>query len=234
MKEFRGLASVVEAWRDVRENEWMTIDEMDRDTGFRRLVEILNMADEYMVRAESEQPINEAASVPSQMLMDPDAFDMSRDQLIDKVATTGQMPTTQPVQVTDDRGMFHKYTVHRNDNMDMPGLKHHACPLFVLDLRHDPAARVAARRYAQAASHTHPKLAEDLLALVDIESRDDHGPVSADDTALPKREPQDPPVGLMLERQCNGGMNHHGHKWQDPLMGMESVWCNGVMGIAYG
>jgi len=65
-----------------------------------------------------------------------------------------------------------KYTVTRSDGRDHPGQKHAGCALFVLDLTHDPHARVAALTYANRVEETRPRLARDLrLKVIAIEGR---------------------------------------------------------------
>ena len=48
-------------------------------------------------------------------------------------------------------GLQSRYEVRRLDGRDAPGEKHEDCRYFVLDLTHDPLARLAARAYATAA-----------------------------------------------------------------------------------
>ena len=55
-----------------------------------------------------------------------------------------------------------KYDVRRVDGRDKPGQKHAGCAVFVLDLTHDPHARVAALTYANRIEETRPRLARDL------------------------------------------------------------------------
>ena len=63
-----------------------------------------------------------------------------------------------------NRGLYDKYTVHRNDGRgNNPGDKHFNCEHFVLDLNHDPHAYKALIAYAKSCAVTHPKLSEDLL-----------------------------------------------------------------------
>lgn len=63
-----------------------------------------------------------------------------------------------------EQGLEHKkYAVMRMDREDRPGYKHDNCQLFVLDITHDPHARVAARAYADSAERDgYGKLATDL------------------------------------------------------------------------
>lgn len=58
------------------------------------------------------------------------------------------------------RGFWGKYKVQRVDNSDEIGGKHYGCNLFVLDITHDPVARVAALAYADATDND--VLASDL------------------------------------------------------------------------
>lgn len=72
-----------------------------------------------------------------------------------------------------DGPIYRKFEVSRTDGRDAPGEKHENCLLFVLDLTHDPYARAAALRYAEACRPTHPMLASDLRRLVDDPSLQD-------------------------------------------------------------
>lgn len=77
-------------------------------------------------------------------------------------------PPPRPLPERDERpatkqGLFRKFTVQRTDGKDQTILdKHYNCEYFVLDLTHDPAARVAVKAYAAAIEETHPYLARDL------------------------------------------------------------------------
>lgn len=64
-----------------------------------------------------------------------------------------------------DGPLYAKYHIERYDLKDLPGEKHHGCDLFVLDLTHDPYAKIAIMAYAGACRATHPRLAEDLERL---------------------------------------------------------------------
>lgn len=61
------------------------------------------------------------------------------------------------------KGLYQKFIVRRTDKRDRKGQKHHNCRYFVLDLDHDPYAKVAVKSYALACAHEYPNLAEDLL-----------------------------------------------------------------------
>ena len=56
-----------------------------------------------------------------------------------------------------------KYHVIRTDRADLPGRKHHMCETFVLDLTHDPSARVALTAYAAHCAPDRPNLSADLV-----------------------------------------------------------------------
>jgi hypothetical protein len=60
------------------------------------------------------------------------------------------------------RGLYDKFTVHRNDDTDLPGRKHDGCEYFVLDLDHDPHAAPALEAYAASCEKDYPLLARDL------------------------------------------------------------------------
>lgn len=61
-----------------------------------------------------------------------------------------------------DRGLYKKYNVKRlNDEAG----KHDDCHYFVLDLRHDPFAKMALVVYAMQARDKYPVLADELLEL---------------------------------------------------------------------
>ena len=64
------------------------------------------------------------------------------------------------------KGLYPKYSVFRTDASDLPGGRHEGCQLFVLDLTHDPHARVAAATYAGSVSDENSALAADLLTVI--------------------------------------------------------------------
>lgn len=64
-------------------------------------------------------------------------------------------------------GLYHKFTVYRTDGQDGPGMKHHNCEHFVLDLTHDPHAGSALRAYAISCRNAFPQLSKDLLRKAD-------------------------------------------------------------------
>ncbi len=66
----------------------------------------------------------------------------------------------------DGKGIHRKYKIERTDGSSKPGGKHEHCAYFVLDLEHDPFALKALRAYARACRKTHPKLAEDIDAML--------------------------------------------------------------------
>ncbi len=59
-------------------------------------------------------------------------------------------------------GLYDKFIVTRTDGQSATGQKHSGCEYFVLDLDHDPHARLALHAYADSCRHDYPKLAEDL------------------------------------------------------------------------
>ena len=61
-----------------------------------------------------------------------------------------------------DGAVYRKFIVERTDGSSAPGMKHHECDYFVLDLRHDPFSLPAIAAYAKACEDTHPALADDL------------------------------------------------------------------------
>lgn len=64
-----------------------------------------------------------------------------------------------------ERGLYDKYIVSRADGDDLPGCKHSNCEYFVLDLTHDPIARMAYATYAlRARVRGYKKLADDMRA----------------------------------------------------------------------
>ena len=64
------------------------------------------------------------------------------------------------------RGLYQKFLVSRADGSSEPGGRHEGCHYFVLDTDHDPHAVAALRGYLIACRRSHPKLSEDLVALV--------------------------------------------------------------------
>jgi len=71
------------------------------------------------------------------------------------------------------RGLYKKFSVHREDLTDERGRKHWRCEYFVLDLTHDPHAAPALRAYAESCATDYPKLRTDLL--VEAEEIEDRG-----------------------------------------------------------
>lgn len=65
------------------------------------------------------------------------------------------------------KGLFGKYNIERTDGEDYgEGAKHPNCDLFVLDVTHDPAARVALETYIEEIKDEYPVLAVDLTKLL--------------------------------------------------------------------
>lgn len=62
-----------------------------------------------------------------------------------------------------NRGLYEKFRVERTDGRSAPGEKHDGCRYLVLDLDHDPFARVAALEYARACADDYPTLYRDIL-----------------------------------------------------------------------
>lgn len=69
----------------------------------------------------------------------------------------------------EDRGLYEKFTVLRNDGSSGEGRKHDKCEYFVLDLSHDPHARNALIGYFTSLirANSHKKLCYDLSILID-------------------------------------------------------------------
>lgn len=61
-------------------------------------------------------------------------------------------------------GLYRKYRVTRMDGEDRIGGRHDTCDLFVLDVTHDTAARLALATYIDASDH--PQLKADLEAML--------------------------------------------------------------------
>jgi hypothetical protein len=82
-----------------------------------------------------------------------------------------------------DKGLIAKYSVRRTDGSDQLGGRHHGCRYFVLDLTHDPLARLAAERYAEYAERDGwLSLATDLRALVESERERSRGRARGEST----------------------------------------------------
>lgn len=77
-----------------------------------------------------------------------------------------RLPNQDLTRPKQEQGVFQKYRVERVDYTDMPGMKHANCFHFVLDITHDPFARLAALRYAAACQGEYPRLAQDLIERV--------------------------------------------------------------------
>lgn len=85
-------------------------------------------------------------------------------------AVRAQMAATNPPAVKVDdhkRGLYKKWNVARTDGSSEPGCKHHACECFVLDVNHDPFAIPALMAYADHARADYPRLAADILLMVE-------------------------------------------------------------------
>lgn len=79
------------------------------------------------------------------------------------------------------RGLYSKYLVQRADGSSAPGGKHHGCPIFVLDLRHDAHARGALAAYVSSCESEFPALASDLRDLLGGVGHDSRpGPTTAE------------------------------------------------------
>lgn len=72
--------------------------------------------------------------------------------------------------MSDDpnRGIYRKYKVTRTDGSSRKGKKHERCSYFVLDLDHDPFAAAALKAYAEACRETHPQLAREIEASLNL------------------------------------------------------------------
>lgn len=57
------------------------------------------------------------------------------------------------------RGLYNKFLVTRRDGRN---IKHHQCDYFVLDVTHDPHAKIALQAYAASCQADYPLLAADL------------------------------------------------------------------------
>lgn len=62
----------------------------------------------------------------------------------------------------ENRGLYEKFTVYRNDGRDTIGCKHFNCEYFVLDLTHDRHAIAALEAYSNSCAGELAALAEDL------------------------------------------------------------------------
>lgn len=78
------------------------------------------------------------------------------------------LPERDPSKPAEQQGVFRKFEVCRVDGSDKPGGKHEGCEYFVLDVDHDPHAKVALAAYAGAVEATHPQLAEDMRDRYDL------------------------------------------------------------------
>jgi len=70
--------------------------------------------------------------------------------------------------MSKDGPVFDKFRVERTDGSSEPGERHHGCPYWVLDLRHDPYAEPAVRAYAEACRETHPVLSASLIEYAEM------------------------------------------------------------------
>lgn len=77
---------------------------------------------------------------------------------------TSALPPQDTSKSSKEQGLYEKYRVSRTDGSDFPGGKHDGCEYFVLDITHDPAAKLALATYAGAVRATHPQLAREIMA----------------------------------------------------------------------
>lgn len=66
-----------------------------------------------------------------------------------------KLPDRKPIPDME-QGLYRKFKVERVDG------SHESCDYFVLDVDHDPHAKVALRAYAESVKHTHPILADEM------------------------------------------------------------------------
>ena len=64
-------------------------------------------------------------------------------------------------------GMYHKFTVYRNDGRDKLGGDRHGAQYFVLDVTHDKFAKPALATYVAACRNDYPALADDITTIID-------------------------------------------------------------------
>jgi len=241
MEDFRGLDSVVQAWRGLHLCDRRGL----RVHGYGSLADVLDMADQYMADVESQEPVNLAGPVSPEPGEDAEEFhEAGTIESIEAWQNAGRevapedgysltggayLPTRGAME---GRGLFGKYQVARKDNTDLPGGKHYGCPLFVLDIRHDRHARVAARRYAQSCQHDEPRLSDDLMVLVTSETGIPASPQSdlVDvGVGVEVFSPNLAPLPRINEQHCGNTDPHQGHDWAvrgipgHPL----DVWCPG-------
>ena len=76
--------------------------------------------------------------------------------------TRSALPERDASTPAEQQGLFRKFDVRRTDGSSKPGGKHEGCEYFVLDVDHDPLARVALQAYADSCDATHPQLSQDL------------------------------------------------------------------------
>jgi len=78
-----------------------------------------------------------------------------------------------------NKGLYQKYRVERTDGSSAPGGKHEKCRYFVLDLDHDPHAKLALKGYVISCRQYYPELAKDLDDVIDeLERRKQSNPPS--------------------------------------------------------
>ena len=77
-------------------------------------------------------------------------------------SVTDALPERDTATPAEQQGLFRKFGVRRVDGSYQPGVKHHGCRYYVLDVDHDPYAAAALGAYADACQGSHPELARDL------------------------------------------------------------------------
>lgn len=77
-----------------------------------------------------------------------------------------ELPERDPSRPAERQGLFRKFEVERVDG------RHPNCTYFVLDLDCDPHAAAAIEAYVASCGTTHPKLANDLMALLEQKQKE--------------------------------------------------------------
>lgn len=133
-------APVADAVRDALEEAIKSLRTIARDAG---RIEFLEDMTDIRGYANSRANVAEAALAAQPVI-------------------ASNLPERDASRPQTEQGLFRKFDVRRTDGSDAPGGKHDGCEYFVLDMTHDPHAKVAAAAYAASVEATHPALAAGL------------------------------------------------------------------------
>lgn len=125
------------------------------------------------------------------------------------------LPERDTSKTGEQQGLFNKFEVKRTDGSDQPGGKHHGCENFVLDVTHDPHAKVALAAYAASVQATHPLIAADMRVRYGLPAAAPVEPVKSTPGACWRAEGETDPHGERYD--CERAALVMGHLSDDEL-----------------